>query len=81
VLAPLALFTAGQQFHECVTYHIPTTKSVWAPAESIGFVGLFKSMQPVEIDGFAYLCQALMHVSGPEALLVLNPSTGKFLEH
>jgi hypothetical protein len=26
--APLALFTAGQQLHKCVTYHIPTTKSV-----------------------------------------------------
>jgi hypothetical protein len=38
-------------------------------------------MQPAEIDGFAYLCQALMPVSSPEALSVLGPSTGKFLEH
>jgi hypothetical protein len=79
--APLALFTAGQPLHKYVTYHIPTAKSVWAPAEPIGFAGLCKAMQPAENDKFAYLCQALMHVSGPEALLVLNPSTGKFLEH
>ncbi len=38
-------------------------------------------MQPSWIDGIAYLCQALTHVSGLEALLVLNPSTGKFLKH
>jgi hypothetical protein len=38
-------------------------------------------MHPAEIDGFAYLCQALMHMSGLQALLVLNPSTGKFLKH
>jgi hypothetical protein len=38
-------------------------------------------MQPAEIDGFTFLCQALMLVGGPEALLVLDPSTGKFLEH
>ncbi len=79
--APLVLFTAGQPFYKCVTYHIPTAKSIPAPAEPIGFAGLCKAMQPAEIDGFAYLCQALMHVSGPEALLVLDPSTGKFLEH
>ncbi len=79
--APLALFNAGQPLHKCVTYHIPTVKSVRATAEPIGFAGLCKAMQPAEIDGFAYLCQALMHVSGPEALSVLDPSTGKFLEH
>ena len=38
-------------------------------------------MQPAEIDSFAYLCQALMLVGSPEALLVLDPSTGEFLEH
>jgi hypothetical protein len=38
-------------------------------------------MQPAEIEGFAYLYQALMHLSSLEALLVLKPSTGKFLEH
>jgi hypothetical protein len=34
-----------------------------------------------EIDGFANLCQALTHVSSLQALLVLYPSTGEFLEH
>jgi hypothetical protein len=77
----MVLFTTGQQLHECVTFHIPTTKSIWATAEPIGFAGLYKAMQPAEIDGFAYLCQALMHVSGPETLSVLDPSTGEFLKH
>jgi hypothetical protein len=36
-------------------------------------------MQAAEIDGFAYFCQALMHVSGPEALSVLDPYIGEFL--
>jgi hypothetical protein len=67
--------------HECIIYHIPTAKSVWAPAEPIGFAGLCKAVQPAEIEGFAYLCQALTHVSSPEALLVLDSSTGKFLKH
>ncbi len=71
--APLALFTAGQPLHECVTYHVPTTKSIWAPAEPIGFSGLCKAMQPAEIDRFAYLCQALMHVSGPKPCWCLTP--------
>ncbi len=40
-------------------------------------------MKPVEVEGFAYLCKALMLEDGPEpsALLVLDPATGKFLEH
>jgi hypothetical protein len=38
-------------------------------------------MQPAEVGSFAYLCQALTLVGGQEALLVLNPTTGKFLEH
>ena len=38
-------------------------------------------MHPAEIDEFAYLCQALMQMSGLQALSVLDPSTGKFLEH
>ena len=62
-------------------YHIPTTKSVWAPTEPIGFAGICKAMQLAEIDSFAYLCQALTFVDGPEALLVLDPSTGEFLKH
>jgi hypothetical protein len=79
--ALLVLFTAGQPLHKCVTYHIPTAKSIQATAETIGFAGLCKALQPAEIDGFAYLFQALMQVSHLEALLVLNPSTGKFLKH
>jgi hypothetical protein len=79
--APLALFTAGQPFHKCVTHQIPTAKSIRSPAEPIGFAGLCKAMQPAEVDGFAYLCQALTLVGGPEALSVLDPSTGKFLKH
>jgi hypothetical protein len=80
-LAPLALFSAGQSLHKCVTYHIPTAKSAWATAEPTGFAGLCKAMQPAEIDRFAYLCQALTYVSSLEALLALDPSTGEFLEH
>jgi hypothetical protein len=45
-LASLVLFTAGQPFHECVTYHIPTTKSVRSSAKPINFAGLCKTMQP-----------------------------------
>jgi hypothetical protein len=50
--APLALFTAGQPFHECVTYHIPNAKFVRSPAKPIGFAGLCKAMQPAEGGGF-----------------------------
>jgi hypothetical protein len=79
VPSPLALCTAGQPLHKCVTYHIPTTKSIWAPAEPVGFAGLCKAMQPAKIDGFEYLCQALMHESSPEAISVLDTFTGEFL--
>jgi hypothetical protein len=35
------------------------------------------------VEGFAYLCEALMLEDGPEpsALSVLDPATVKFLEH
>jgi hypothetical protein len=79
--APLALFTAGQPLHKCVTYHIPTAKSVQPTAEPIGFAGLYKAMHPAEIDGFAFLCQALMQMSGLQALSVIDPSTDIFLKH
>jgi hypothetical protein len=79
--ALLALFTAGQPLHKCVTYHIPTAKGVQTTAEPISFAGLCKTMHPAEIDRFAYLCQALTQMSGLQALLVLNPSTGKLLEN
>ena len=42
--APLALFTAGQLFHECVTYQIPTAISIRSPAEPIGCAGLCKGL-------------------------------------
>jgi hypothetical protein len=64
--------------HKCVTHHIPTAKSVLPTAEPIGFAGLCKTMHLAKIDGFAYLCQALMQMSGLQAQLVLNLSTGKF---
>jgi hypothetical protein len=38
-------------------------------------------MQPAETDGFEYLCQVLTQMSSLQALLVLDSSTGKFLEH
>jgi hypothetical protein len=38
-------------------------------------------MQPAEVDWFAYLCQALKQMSSLQALLVLDPGTGKFLKH
>jgi hypothetical protein len=44
VPTPLALFTVGHPFHECVTYHISTAKSVQTPAEPTGFAGLCKKM-------------------------------------
>jgi hypothetical protein len=64
-----------------LTTVIPTAKSVWDPAEPIGFAGLCKAMQPAEIDSFAYLGQVLTLVGSPEALSVFDPSTSKFLEH
>jgi hypothetical protein len=40
-------------------------------------------MKPAEVEGFAYLCKALTLEVSPEpsALLVLDPATGKFIEH
>ncbi len=40
-------------------------------------------MKSVEVDGFAYLCNALMleDSPGPVALSVFGPATGEFLEH
>jgi hypothetical protein len=38
-------------------------------------------MIPKEVNGFAYLCTALKRVDSPAALSVLDPATGKFLEH
>ncbi len=38
-------------------------------------------MSPKETDCFAFLCKALVKGNGPSALAVLDPATGKFLEH
>ncbi len=38
-------------------------------------------MPPTEVSGFAGLCQALSLLDLPDALSVLDPSTGEFLEH
>jgi hypothetical protein len=79
--APLALFTAGRPLHECVTYQMPTAKAIWSPVEPIGFAGLCRAMPATEVSGFAGLCQALSLLDMPEALSVLDSSTGDFVEH
>jgi hypothetical protein len=79
--APLALFTAGRPLHECVTYQMPTAKAMRAPVKPIGFAGLCRAMPATEVSGFAGLCQALSLLEMPEALSVLDSSTGEFLEH
>jgi hypothetical protein len=40
-------------------------------------------MKPVEVDAFAFLCEALTLEDGPNLfiLLVLDPAIGKFLIH
>jgi hypothetical protein len=76
---------AGQPYHKQVKYHIPTAKALWTSEELLAFTGLCEALdiKPAEVEGFAYLCKALMLEDGPEplALLVLDPATGKFLEH
>jgi hypothetical protein len=83
--APLALFASRQPYHKQVKYHNPTTKATWPAIEPLAFAGLCKAfdMKPAEVEGFAFLCKALTLEDGPglSALLVLNPATGKFLEH
>ncbi len=83
--APLALFTSGRQYHEQVKYHIPTAKATHPAEEPLAFAGLCETyhMKPAEVDAFAFLCEALTLEDEPGllALLVLDPVTGKFLEH
>ena len=40
-------------------------------------------MKPAEVEGFAFLCEALTLEDRPglSALLVFDPATGKFLKH
>ena len=82
--ALLALFLAGRPYHEQVKYHIPTAKALRPSEEPLAFAGLCEAfdMKPVEVEGVAYLCKALMLEDGPEpsALSVLDPATGEFLE-
>jgi hypothetical protein len=83
--APLALFTSGRPYHEQVKYHIPTAKANRPAEEPLAFAGLCETyhMKPAEVDAFAFLCEALTLEDGfnLSALLVLDPGTGKFLEH
>ncbi len=76
---------AGRPYHQQVKYHIPTAKTLWTSEEPLAFAQLCEAfdMKPAEVEGFAYLCEALTLEDGPEllALLVLDPATGKFLEH
>ncbi len=83
--APLALFTSGWPYHEQVKYHIPTAKATRPAEEPLAFASLCETyhMKPAEVDAFAFLCEALTLEDRPglSALLVLDPATGKFLEH
>jgi hypothetical protein len=78
---PLALFTTSRPLHERVKYQMPTTKTIRSPVEPVGFAGLCRTMPPTEVAGFAGLCQSLSTLDIPVALSVLDPFTGKFLEH
>jgi hypothetical protein len=77
--ALLTLFASGW----CIQYHIPTAESIHYPEKRLGFVGLctVHHMMSAEVDSFAYLCASLLQVDGPSALLILDPTTGEFLEH
>ena len=60
---------------------MPTAKAIRSPAEPIGFAGLCRAMPATEVSGFAGLCQALSLLDMPEALSILDSSTGEFLKH
>jgi hypothetical protein len=81
--APLALFAGCRLYHEGVSYHIPTAKSTRAAAKHLGFAGLCHTfpISPKETNCFAYLCEALVKVNSPSALVVLDTATGMFLEN
>ena len=72
-------------YHEQVKYHIPTAKATRPAEEPLAFAGLCKTfhMKPAEVDALAFLCEALTLEDGPSLLTlsVLDPATGKFLEH
>jgi hypothetical protein len=82
---PLALFTSRQPYHEQVKYHISTAKATPPADEPLAFVGLCEAfdMKPAKVEGFAFLCEALMLEDGSSllALSVLDPTTGEFCKH
>jgi hypothetical protein len=78
---PLALFTTGRPLHECVNYQMPTAKTIWSHVAPVCFAGLCRKKPSMEFSEFAGLCQSLSTLDIPVALSVLDPSTGKFLEH
>ena len=70
--APLALFSGQTPVYAC---YVPTPKSApKAAPKPMGFAGLCRAhaMTSPKVQNFALLCCAL---------LVLDPTTGKFLEH
>jgi len=60
---------------------MPTAKAIGASVKPIGFAGLCRAMPATEVSGFASLCQALSLLDMPQALSVLDSSTGEFLKH
>jgi hypothetical protein len=82
---PLALFTSRRPYCKQVKYHISTAKATGPAEEPLAFAGLCETfhMKPADVDAFAFLCEALTLDNGPglSALSVLDPATGKFLEH
>ena len=58
-VTPLALSVNTGQYHHRVRYHIPTSKTVGSQDEQLEFAGLCQAMHSDDIDGFAYLFQAL----------------------
>ena len=78
---PLALNVNAGQYHQRVQYLMPATKAVQPKDEQLEFTGLCQAMHADNIEGFAYLCEALHESDTHTALSVLNPATGEFLEH
>jgi hypothetical protein len=80
--AALALFASGGEFHECVQYRVPMTKSSYFSSIAMGFAGLcaIHHMSTAETSNFAVLCVALLH-DNPLTLSVLDTTTGNMLEH
>ena len=80
-VGPLVLNVNTSQYHQLVQYRITTTKVVQPQDEQQDFAGLCQAMDANNVEGFAFLCQALQESDTPLALSVLDPATGEFLEH